>query len=258
MQFRQRVRSPLATLDFHISYCYGYAWTSFTFTLSVPPTTVRMHPTHTLLTLLSASTAVLAAPITTTANTMDHFRLEDLTCQCLSVSADASAKPTLCSALESHKLNWYTASSLAADHDLPIEYASQSTIARIVDIERVLPQNMLRSIEEEAVFTREARPQGLMQVRNVLVCGFGEEMERVDEAKEEMGTAPEYHCIGYMGAGIMLAAVLYMLAEHVWSRFFARGSIKLEGDEKALTADVQAEETGEETCDEKSGPADSS
>ncbi|KAH7405914.1 hypothetical protein DE146DRAFT_753904 [Phaeosphaeria sp. MPI-PUGE-AT-0046c] len=217
-----------------------------------------MHPSYTFLTVLSVSATALATPITitTTTNTMDHSRLEDLQCQCLSISADAFAKPTLCSALESHKLNWYTASSLAADHDLPIEYASQSTIARIAGIERVLPQNMLRSIEEEAVFKGEERPQGLVQVRNVIVCGFGDEVERVDAWEEEMVMAPAYHCIGYISACVMMVVMVYMLAEHAWSRFFAQGSIKLEGDEKALTAEAEAEEPSLETSDEKDGSSD--
>lgn len=136
-----------------------------------------------------------------------------------------------------------------------------------------MPQNMLRSIEDEVVFRKEARPTGLVQVRNVLVCGFGEEMRGVNGLGdgEEMGVAVEYHCVGYVGAGIMVLVLVYMLGEHVWARyvdflefliflglgtddvdrFFAQGAIKLEGEEKTLRAEA-GDEDGE-AHEEKSG-----
>jgi hypothetical protein len=201
-----------------------------------------------LLALLSASTT-LGVP-------MDR-RLEDLQCRCLSVSTDA--KPTPCTYMESYKLDWHAASSLASDYDLKIQFASQNTIVKVLSIPRQLPSSVLESIREgEAMSIHE---QDLTQRENKIVCAFGDEMEYLDGSDSTL--EPEYHFVGYIGASFMVLIAFYLLAQYAWARyvyqpishaaltnslrrFFAQGSIKLEGDEKALMVDYEASSSAQE------------
>ncbi|KAH7078515.1 hypothetical protein FB567DRAFT_137441 [Paraphoma chrysanthemicola] len=197
-----------------------------------------MQPSNFLLALLSA-TATLAAPMDT--------RLEDIQCRCLSYSTDA--KPTLCTYMESHNLDWHTASSLASDYDLKIQFASENTITRVLAINRPLPSSVLQSVSVGQVEPVEFSDS--VQRENRIVCGLGDEVKHM--GNHDRTLEPECHYIGYMGAAFMSLIVLYLLAEYIWSRF-ARGSIKLEGAEKALMAEPEG--TVAQDQHEEGAPAD--
>lgn len=161
-----------------------------------------MQPSNILLALLSAS-ATLAAP-------MDH-RLEDIQCRCLSFSTDA--KPTPCTYMESQRMDWHTANSLAEDYELEIQFASQHTISNIMSIRRPLPDSILDAISEAEVMP--VQEEDLMQRRNKIVCGFGEEVKHLGSHR---AMEPECHFVSYAVAALMALVVMYLLAEYVWSR----------------------------------------
>ncbi|KAH3972551.1 hypothetical protein HBI56_002900 [Parastagonospora nodorum] len=181
---------------------------------------LAMQPSNILLALLGASTT-LAAP-------MDH-RLEDIQCRCLSFSTDA--KPTPCTYMESQRMDWHTANSLAEDYELEIQFASQHTISNILSIRRPLPDSILDAISEAEVMP--VQEEDLMQRRNKIVCGFDEEVKHLGSHR---GMEPECHFVSYVVAALMALVAVYLLAEYVWSRFFSQGAIKLDGSEKTLMA----------------------
>jgi hypothetical protein len=164
-----------------------------------------MQPVSILLALLSASTT-LAVP-------MDH-RLEDIQCRCVSFSTDA--KPTLCTYMESYRLDWHTASSFAKDHDLKIQFASESTITKILSIHRPLPSNVLQTLKEGEVMTTVDETD-LMQRENRIVCGFGDEVKQY--GSDDRSMEPECHYVGYFVTTFMLLIALYLVAEYMWSRY---------------------------------------
>ncbi|KAF2034375.1 hypothetical protein EK21DRAFT_56456 [Setomelanomma holmii] len=171
---------------------------------------------------LASAAITLVAPM--------DIRLEDIQCRCLSYSTDA--KPTLCTYMESHNLDWHTASSLASDYDLKIQFASQTTISKVLSINRPLPSSVLQSISHGEVAPVDEKE--LLQRENKIVCGFGDEVRHL--GSHDRSLEPECHYIGYLGVAFMLLMVSYVLAEYIWSRYFSHGSIKLTGEEMALTA----------------------
>ena len=212
-------------------------------------------------TLLAALlSCAFAAPTSTTPppTTPDH-RLEDIQCHCLTLSTDA--KPTVCTYMGAHHLDWQIASTLANDYDLKINFASRDTIDKVLAIRKPLPGSVLRSIREgEAGVMRDG--EGLVKRENRIVCGFGDEGWGNGEGDGE-GMGGEGHYVGVVVVGFMGLVACYVVAEYVWSRyvcavfgdqgvelmrfrFFSQGSIKLDGDEKALMAEYEAEEQDEE------------
>jgi hypothetical protein len=117
--------------------------------------------------------------------------------------------------MESQRLDWHTANTLATDYDLKIEFASQDTISNILSIHRPLPSSVLRAISEAE--TMPIHEEDLMQRKNKIVCGFGEEVRRLGRYDGSM--EPECHFVGYVVAALMVLVALYVGAEYVWSRY---------------------------------------
>jgi hypothetical protein len=249
-------------LDFHCFAARHLKYFLLLFCVALQHFKVRpaMHFSTTILALLLSASSALAAPL--------DRRIEDIQCRCLSFAIDA--KPTVCTYMGAHRLDWDTASSLASDYDLKINFASQSTIARVLAIRKPLPISVLQSISEgEAMLIED---EDLMQRENKIVCGFRDEVEQLggrDVGLEE----PECHYVGYVVAAFMLLVACYVLAEYVWSRyvftapkvahainlhcsFFSQGSIKLDGDEKALMAEYKASREAQEQHVEVAAPVD--
>jgi hypothetical protein len=114
-----------------------------------------------------------------------------------------------------HRLDWDTANTLASDYDLKINFASQSTITKVLFIRKPLPSSMLQSISEGEVLPIDARD--LVQTENKIVCGFGEELRHLGES--EGGLETECHFVGWVMGAFMVLLALYVLAEYVWSRY---------------------------------------
>ncbi|KAL6712419.1 hypothetical protein ACN47E_000296 [Coniothyrium glycines] len=171
--------------------------------------------------------AVLAAPL------QSEHRIEDIQCRCLSFST--SAKPTLCTYLESHGIDWHTAYSLASENELKIQFASMATITKVLSIPKPLPSSILRSLSEG-----EAQPlesAALMQSENKIICGLGDEVKHMDSIHSLKGVEPELHHIGMVVGGLTLLLIFYVAGVHLYNRFTTKeGSIMLEGAEKTLTA----------------------
>lgn len=161
-----------------------------------------------LLSLLSLTT-VLAAPMEVP---VDH-RLEDIQCRCLSFSTNAN--PTVCTYLESHGLDWNTTYSLASDYDLKIQFASQSTISKVLSIPKSLPRSMLQSLSNGAA--RPPNPTDLIKSQNKIVCGLGDGVKRMCSDDSNLG--PEYHCVSVVVTAFMLFLILYLVGLYVWTRY---------------------------------------
>lgn len=142
---------------------------------------------------------------------MDH-RLEDIQCRCLSFSTDA--KPSFCTHMESHAFDFHTATSLASDYDLKLQFASQSTITKVLSIRRPLPSSVLQRVSQGEVMPVDSK--NLLQREQKIVCGFGDEVKHM--GNEDGSSEVECHFVGYILAGLTLFVLLYVVAEHVWSR----------------------------------------
>jgi hypothetical protein len=203
--------------------------------------------------LSALTTTLLLTATTASAVPMDSSRLEDLQCRCVSFSTDA--KPTLCTYMESYRLDMHTATSFARDHDLAIQFASPDTVDRVLRIRKPLPSYVLRMLEEDGC-EDEVRER-----ENRIVCGFRDEVRGLDGR----GIGEEEHFVGWFVCAFVGIVGVYLAGEYLWSRyvslqfpwrvggtcladkcfrFFSHGNIKLDGDEKPLlaSADTDAEE----------------
>jgi hypothetical protein len=157
------------------------------------------------LLVLLGTTIAMAAP-------MDH-RLEEIQCRCLTYSTDT--RPTPCTYMESQRLDWQTANTLASDYNLKIQFASQDTISNILAIHRPLPSSVLETVDRGEVMERAE--EGLMQRENKIVCGFGDEVRSLGHQDRSM--EPECHFVGYVVGALMMLVALYIFAEYIWSRY---------------------------------------
>lgn len=195
----------------------------------------------------------------TPAREVIQYRVEDIRCHCLSFST--SAKPSLCTYLDAHILNWDTAYSFASSYDLNLQFASEETISKILTIRNPLPDSMLQSLARGEVKAPES--SALLQSENKIICGLGDEVKRM--GSEDLASILEVEC-HYIGAAIafcMLFVGVYLAVRSAWIRYvhdfhciettilttshrlfgLPEGTIKLEGDEKSLLANLDQEQT---------------
>jgi hypothetical protein len=170
-----------------------------------------MHLSHPLLTLLISASATLAAAL--------DYRLEDIQCRCLSI-IPTDAKPTLCTYLDAHKLDWHTASSFASEHNLRLHFASQDTVSKVLSINRPLPSSVLESIGDGHA-SEAQESEWMMQSESRIVCGFKEEVEELSSGGDGDGSLEpeEVHFVSHVVAGIMVMVVGYVLAAWTWERY---------------------------------------
>jgi len=134
-------------------------------------------------------------------------------------------------------LDWDNAYSLATANDLKIQFASEAAVHQVLSIPRHLPTSVLQTVQEGEA--RPLDPSNKIQNENRIICGFGDEIERV--GSDDRDLVPEIHYIGAVLGIFMLLLIVYLIAEYIWMRFVSRtGSIKLEGDEKTLAADCES------------------
>jgi hypothetical protein len=121
--------------------------------------------------------------------------------------------------MDSHKLDWHTASSFAYEHNLKLHFASQDTVSKILSINRPLPSSVLLSIgESHALEAQES--EWMVQSGNRIVCGFGDEVEDLSSGGEDGGLeAEEVHFVSHVLAGIMVLVGCYVLVEWAWKRY---------------------------------------
>jgi hypothetical protein len=143
---------------------------------------------------------------------LDH-RLEDIQCRCLSFSTDT--KPSFCTHMESHAFNFHTATAIASDYDLKLQFASESTITKVLSIRRPLPSSVLQRVSQGEVMPVDSK--NLLQREQKIVCGFGDEVKHMGSDGSHL--EPGCHFIGYVIASFTLFVLLYVVAEHVWARY---------------------------------------
>jgi len=139
--------------------------------------------------------------------------------------------------MESHAFDFHTASSLASDYDLKVQFASADTVSSLLSIPRPLPSAVLQRISQSEV-ADQMDESSLVQREMRIVCGFRDEVRRIGTA--DQGFDPECHIIGYLLGACMVVSLVYVLVARLFARIIAEeGTIKLEGDEKALMAEDQ-------------------
>lgn len=193
------------------------------------------------LTVLAVlSSPAMAAPIDT---------LSSIQCHCLTFYT--YSPPATCTLPHSQNLSWNAAQSFASANKLDITFASQTAVARVLEVERPLPTSVLMS-----VYGGLARGSRRSEVGSRVVCGswdevtkkYVSEVQEVDAAGSSTtkGDLKSRKCDGLISEVVgmfVLFLVLYAVGEYVWAKAFSsQGQIQLDGDEKDLLA--FAEESG--------------
>ncbi|RMZ72943.1 hypothetical protein GMOD_00009728 [Pyrenophora seminiperda CCB06] len=164
-----------------------------------------MFTRNTLIFAVMGLTSAIATPT-------KSLRFEDIECRCLSFST--SAAPTLCTYQEGVSLDWNTAYSLATNNDLKIQFASKAAVHQVLSIPMHLPTSVLQIVQEGEA--RPLDPSNHIQNENRIICGFGNEAERV--GSDDRDLIPEIHYIGAVLGIFMLLLILYLIAEYIWMR----------------------------------------
>jgi len=170
-----------------------------------------------LLLGLTTTTTILVAASPAPPAPHRHYepRLEDVQCRCLSFPT--SPRPTVCSALALHRLDWATAYAFAVDNDVAIRFSSRDTITKILAIPKPLPSGVLASIGAPRPPSQRppASHDAAASVVQV-VCGLGEEVEHLD--RDLHLSKPELHYIGVVLAALTLFLIVWAMAEYWWTR----------------------------------------
>jgi hypothetical protein len=150
--------------------------------------------------------------------------LSDLHCTCLHLSALPSSP---CVSLPHIPLTWPAAYSLATEHNIPLHFATHTTIERILKMPSPLPTSVLQ------VAGRGPAVVALEGGRDEIVCGFG---GRGEGSRSEEG-ADQGGFVSQVVAWLMVLIAVYMLGEWVVAKLRERGlgrRIALGGGEKRL------------------------
>ncbi|KAJ4992754.1 hypothetical protein SVAN01_01800 [Stagonosporopsis vannaccii] len=156
--------------------------------------------------------------------------LEEIQCRCLTYRA--SEPPTPCNFFESKGFGWRSAQTIASQYDVKVQFASKSTIFKVLAISAPLPSEVLQAT---SIGDAQSAPREASSSRNKIVCGFGNEVRKMTQHLEDHRS--EGHFIGQVIAWLMLFIVLYAAGEYIWTRCLRRNRfIKLKGEEKPLKA----------------------
>ncbi|KAF2632677.1 hypothetical protein BU25DRAFT_80198 [Macroventuria anomochaeta] len=180
----------------------------------------------------SALVAALSLHTAFAAPAMEHkeHHLEDIQCRCLTFRANE--RPTPCNFFESRGFDWRSAQILASQYDIKVQFASKSTISKVLSISAPLPSEVLQTTNTGDAQSA-SRDANISQ--NKIVCGFGKEVRRMSHHYRDY--EPESHFVGQVIGWLMLFIALYVVGEYVWTRYSSRSRpIKLKGEEKHLRA----------------------
>jgi hypothetical protein len=147
---------------------------------------------------------ILAAPM--------DYRLEDIQCRCLALSS--TTKPTPCTYLEPHDLDWQTAYSVASDNGLQVQFAHETTITKILSIPRPLPKNVLQTVLEGEALPLDSTER--VKVEDKMICGLGNEVNHI--ASQEKGLEP-VHYAGVVLGSLMMLLIIYLIGECLWIKY---------------------------------------
>ena len=157
-----------------------------------------------LVAALSLHTA-LAAP------SMEHH-LEDIQCRCLTFRANE--RPTSCNFLESKGFGWRSAQILASQYDIKVQFASKSTISKVLLIPAPVPSDVLQTA---STVDAQSASKDVNMSQNKIVCGFGQEVRHMSHHHRE--GEPDTHFVGQVIAWLMLfIATVRRWANTYWIR----------------------------------------
>ncbi|KAF9699101.1 hypothetical protein EKO04_003109 [Ascochyta lentis] len=167
--------------------------------------------------------------------------LEDIQCRCLTFRANE--RPTPCNFFESKGFGWRSAQILASQYDIKVQFASKSTISRVLSATTPLPSDVLQttSYGDAQSASKEANIS-----QNKIVCGFGKEVRRMTH--HHRNHEPESHFVGQVIGWLTLFIALSVVGEYVWTRYLSRSRvIKLKGEEKPLKARPSNDNSSKDT-----------
>ncbi|KAH6620020.1 hypothetical protein C7974DRAFT_224681 [Boeremia exigua] len=181
---------------------------------------------------LSVLVAALEVGSAFAAPAVEHHEqhLEDIRCRCLTFSANERPKP--CNTLESRDLDWMSAQNLASQLEIPVRFASKTTISKVLAISIPLPTDILQTTGAGDAQSSSSEAE---ISQNKMVCGFGQEVRRMSSHSHDR--EPEDHFVAQVVAWFMLFIGLYLAGEYLWTRYSSSNRvIKLKGEEKPLKA----------------------
>jgi hypothetical protein len=163
----------------------------------------------------SALVAVMTASTALAAPAMKHMEkeplLEDIQCRC--VTFRANEQPTPCNFFESKGFGWRSAQTLASEYDIKVQFASKSTISRVLAISVPLPSDVLETTSTgDALST--SRHVNISQ--NKIVCGFRKEVRHM--TRLHLNVEPGYHVVGQVVAWLILLIIFYAAGEYLWTK----------------------------------------
>lgn len=158
---------------------------------------------RTLVAALGLHTA-LAAP------TMEH-RLEDVRCRCLTLRANERLAP--CNFFESEGFGWRSAQILASQYDIKVQFASKSTINKVLSIPGPVPSDVLQTTGSGDTLST-SKEANISQ--NKIVCGFGKEVRRMSDHHRD--DEPDCRFVGQVIGWLILFIALYIVSEYIWTR----------------------------------------
>lgn len=118
---------------------------------------------------LSAILAGLSAVFAYATPVTEHQsqRLEDIQCRCLTLRTNE--RPTPCNFFDSKGFGWRSAQALASQYDIQIQFASKSSISKVLSIPTPLPNELLSTVSlgDAQSVSSEVKPNGS---QNKIVC----------------------------------------------------------------------------------------
>ena len=140
-------------------------------------------------------------------------KLNTLRCHCMTFYTHSA--PAACTLAGAHNLDWHTAQGLASLHNLDVEFASQESATKVLQVASPLSTSVLMGMQ---TFQEPER----VRVGTKMVCGVGDEVSRmfVQTPDERMGASIEAQDARVSGvlAVLVLGVVLYAIAECLWER----------------------------------------
>ena len=164
---------------------------------------------------LSTLVAALSLQSAFAAPAMEHREnhVEDIQCRCLTFRANE--RPTPCNFFESKGFGWRSAQILAAQYDIKVQFASKTTISKVLSIPAPIPSDVLQttSFGPAQLAAKDANMS-----QNKIVCGFGKEVRRMTHHHHHRHHEPESHFVGRVVGWLMLFIILYVVGEYAWTR----------------------------------------
>lgn len=142
---------------------------------------------------------------------MTENRLEDIQCRCLTFRAND--KLTTCNFFESKGFGWRSAQMLASQYDIKVQFASKSTISKVLSATQPLPSDMLQTTSSGDV---QSTPNESNMSQNKIVCGFGKEVTKMTHRHHN--SEPQSHFASQVLGWLLLFIAFYVVGEYIWTR----------------------------------------